>query len=178
MEHEKTLNASIHMNIDFINIVSMSGYNMKFRDCKAYNEYFDHSVSNEILGKAILTALNKSKAFDKYDHEVFQEMSDIKHYNAWVKTAIDRYSYKNKAKMFKCMLILSVSYKDSYISFMPRHQCKSEAWEGTGKNGEDHVIIPADSTDEEIGAAARLALSRCSSKSHYDPILEKLAKHD
>ncbi|NDL44379.1 contact-dependent growth inhibition system immunity protein, partial [Photorhabdus laumondii] len=45
----------------------------------------------------------------------------------------------------------------------PSSHEKLEGWSGDGISVADYVVIPADSSPEEVGAALRLAFSRCRS---------------
>ncbi len=50
---------------------------------------------------------------------------------------------------------------DGFITIGPTHHEKLEAWSGDGISEADYVVIPADSPLSKIGAALRLAFSRC-----------------
>jgi hypothetical protein len=54
---------------------------------------------------------------------------------------------------------VSLESKNGVLTLIPMHHAKLEAWEGVVEGAT--VLIPATSTPEEIGAALRLALSRC-----------------
>ncbi|WP_338052467.1 contact-dependent growth inhibition system immunity protein [Stutzerimonas marianensis] len=43
----------------------------------------------------------------------------------------------------------------------PSHHEKLEAWSGKGLSESDYVIIPSGSSPSDVGAALRLAFSRC-----------------
>jgi len=80
-------------------------------------------------------------------------------YPLWVNALMERYGYKNKRALFKNMKNVSIESKNGILTLIPTHHAKLEAWEGVVE--EARVVIPATSSPEEIGAALRLALSRC-----------------
>ena len=75
-----------------------------------------------------------------------------------------KFGYKNKTKLFKPMLSCGITLRDHMIYIRPLHQYRLDGWDRTCLTEADNVIIPETCTDEELGAAARLALSRCTSK--------------
>jgi hypothetical protein len=70
------------------------------------------------------------------------------------------YGYKTKKTMFRNMDICSITAKNNSITFETRHHEKLEGWCETERYKADYVTIPP----QEIGAALRLALSRCTTK--------------
>ena len=70
---------------------------------------------------------------------------------------MEKYGYKTKRSMFKNMKSVSIQRKENQIIFGPSHHEKLEVW---GRTKGD-IIIPANSSPAEVGAALRLAFSRC-----------------
>lgn len=157
--------AGIQMNQDFINVKSRSGYSMTFADTDQKNEYLPHDVSNQKLGLHIREALSLSR----FVHPVEQKELDLYLYNPdrykeWLELTMKRFGYKTKGRMFKPMSLCHVDIYQGLITMRPMHQCGLDGWDRTGLIDTDNVIIPESCTDEELGAAARLALSRCTSR--------------
>lgn len=50
--------------------------------------------------------------------------------------------------------------KDTLI-IQPSHHEKLEAWSGKGITESDYVVVSVNSSPGEVGAALRLAISRC-----------------
>ncbi|MBP9693427.1 MAG: CdiI family contact-dependent growth inhibition immunity protein [Alphaproteobacteria bacterium] len=54
-----------------------------------------------------------------------------------------------------------INLDQGLITIRPSHHEKLEAWSGEGIDKRDYVNIPHDSEPSQIGAALRLAFSRC-----------------
>lgn len=79
----------------------------------------------------------------------------------WVQDLISQYGYKSRRELFKDMKHCSVMCTKGQITINPSRHEKLKAWGGKGIKDSDHVVLPVDSSPAEIGAALRLALSRC-----------------
>ncbi len=157
--------AGLKMNNNFLNIKTFSGYIMFMGDSDQKNTYLSIDVGNQELGKHIREALSLSR----FVHPVENQDLDLYLYNPdrykeWIDFTMKKFVYKTKSKMFKPMLYCSIELYDGMITFDSWNQRALEAWDTSGINKADNVIIPETCTDEELGAAARLALSRCTSK--------------
>ncbi|WP_244657538.1 contact-dependent growth inhibition system immunity protein [Pseudomonas syringae] len=95
---------------------------------------------------------------DVYDSDLTNQR-----YDQWVSGTLERYSYKNKRALFKDMKKCSIESKGGQITIRPGHHEKLEAWAWSGKglSESDYVIIPSGSSPSDVGAALRLAFSRC-----------------
>lgn len=152
-------------NKDFIYIETCSGYNSYASDPDGYQFYLKSDAADDEIGAAILQALSKSRVIDISEIGTFFALDRIqKTYKEWVETTQKMYGYKTKRAMFKNMNYVSIEVLNNIASFCPWHHEKLEAWGGT-RNGEaDIVKIPYPSRASDIGAAFRLALSRCTPK--------------
>jgi len=92
---------------------------------------------------------------DPYDYKKTAER-----YAEWTKDLMARYGYKTKRALFKNMKNCSIAKMSGVITIKPSHHEKLERWTSEKDEFED-VVIPAESTPAEIGAALRLAFSRC-----------------
>lgn len=124
---------------------------------------FSHSTSNEEVGEAILKGLFASRIINpNREPDFFDVMGRVvPQYNLWVSEIMSRFGYKTKRAMFKNMKSCSVELVKSAVIFQPSHHEKLEAWSGKGITESDYVVIPANSPPAEVGAALRLAISRC-----------------
>lgn len=147
-------------NADFISIKPYSSYSLAVADPEATEYFFDLNVSDEILGKAVLDSLRQSR-FLSFEEEGYLMENAEKNYKDWVQKLMDQYGYKTKRALFKNMHNCGIESQNGIITIRPSHHEKLEAWDGEGFTEEDHVKIPADSPPAEIGAALRLAFSRC-----------------
>lgn len=157
-------------NADFICVETWSGYRGgNHGDPKGKQHLLSPDAHDLALGEAVQDALAHSRWVlptrregSSYPEgvEFDLSLSDYKvNYPAWVNALMERYGYKTKRALFKGMKSVSIESKNGVMTFTPSHHAKLEGWEGIGE--EATVMIPAASSPEEIGAALRLALSRC-----------------
>jgi hypothetical protein len=164
--------AGVKCNSDFICVETWSGYRGGTdRDPKGKQNLLPPDASAVALGEAVQDALAHSRWVlparregSTYPEGVDFDMSvsDYKvNYPAWIKALMERYGYKTKRALFTGMKRVSIENKNGVLTFTPWHHAKLEGWVGLGDGGDAKVVIPATSAAEEIGAALRLALSRC-----------------
>jgi len=161
-------------NGDFYILETYSGYRgANRRDPNGAQHFLAPNENDEVLGLALLDALAKSRWVlatprvgsvypegVEFDSDLYDYKKTGEHYAIWVKTVMDRYAYKTKKALFESMMSCGVEEKEGVITIRPSHHVKLEAWGGKEEGVED-VVIPSDSTPAEIGAALRLAFSRC-----------------
>lgn len=162
-------------NGDFICAETLSGYRSgTVRDPKGKQNFLDPEATDEALGIAVLDAMASSRFVVaeprsdvwihpevEYDKDLFDHQKTAERYADWVKRLMERYGYKTKLNLFRKMKNCYVKRERDEIVICPSHHEKPEAWGRTKGDGIEDVIIPADSTPAEIGAALRLAFSRC-----------------
>ena len=153
-------------NQDFILVVTQSGDTQRVNDYDFGKEYYlPVDVNDTTLGEAVLGCLAACRwiTYDD-DPSFFYPMETIvPRYKQWVADTMAKYGYKTKTKMFRYMDNCSLDMKDNKITVAPYHHRALEAWSGQDLEGKNNVIIPADSSPAEIGAALKLAFSRCTS---------------
>ena len=161
-------------NADFLCVETYSGYRGGVRDHKGKQHLLEPDVSDEILGAALLDAMAHSRFVlparrtdvwqhpeVEFDLDLYDYKLGIERTSEWTKSLMERYGYKAKRALFKDMKFCSIDWIDDVITILPWHHEKLEAWSGDGISASDRVVIPANSTPAEIGAALRLAFSRC-----------------
>ena len=159
---QKRFSACVCKNQDFILVVTYSGYRRTTRDPDGVQTLLSLDVSDEELGQATLLALSKSRIIDVSEIGTFFNIDNVKkRYDAWVADLMAKYNYKTKRALFKNMMQCSVEIRDGRLTISPFCHEKLEAWSGKGLTEDDDVILPVNSTTEEIGAGLRLAFSRC-----------------
>jgi hypothetical protein len=157
--------ASIDTNGDFIFIETQSGYRSCVSDPLGESFYLSPNIDDQTLGKAVLKALAKSRIIAPEDFGTFFDRDRIQeYYESWVEKTKELYGYKTKKAMFRNMDYCSVVAENNTIKFEPWHHEKLESWGATANGKADYVIIPDSSPEEAVGAALRLALSRCTTK--------------
>ena len=164
--------AEVVCNNDFICVDTYSGYRGgDRRDPKGKQNLLPPDASDVALGEAVLDALAHSRwvlpesmkedtdpAGVEYDSSLYDYKTN---YPIWVNALMERYGYKTKRALFKGMKRVGIANENGVITMRPSHHYRLEGWEAGDLTEEDYVVIPATSPPEEIGAALRLALSRC-----------------
>lgn len=157
--------AKFFINKDIINIQAWSGYRMKTLDFDQKNDFLPVDASNEEIGKHLREALSLSRFVHPIENkELSLYLKDQKRYREWLESTIEKFRYKNKTQLLKGMLMVGLTLQDNKITVEPYHQRVIDGWDKEGFTEADNVIVPENCTDKELGAAARLALSRCTSK--------------
>jgi len=154
--------ASAKANLQFICVTAYSGYRSSAADSAAAQHVLPPDADHEALGAAVLDALDHSRFLTLDEIDVFFDYRLVaQRYHAWVRSLMERFGYKTKKAMFTGMNSCAIERRDGRIVISPSNHEKLEAWSGGGIAPEDHVSIPADSLPAAVGAALRLALSRC-----------------
>lgn len=167
--------ASAFFNGDFYSIETYSGFRGGTHgDYKGVEHRLPPDACDQELGLAVLDAMSHSRwvlgipregsiypsgvEFDKdlYDRELNMERG-----KKWIADLMVQYGYKTKRALFKNMRSCSIDRYGDSIKITPMHHEKLEAWGREKDDGIENVVIPADSSPLEIGAALRLAFSRC-----------------
>ena len=162
-------------NGEFMCVETWSGYRSgTHADPKGSLIFLERNASDEVIGLAVQDALAQSRwvlgtpragsvyppdvEFDSdlYDHKLAAER-----YVVWTKALMERLGYKTKRALFKDMENCAIEAIGGVMKIIPKRHVKLEAWEGLGPNHAGAVEIPADSPPAEIGAAVRLAFTRC-----------------
>ncbi|MCW7763723.1 contact-dependent growth inhibition system immunity protein [Photorhabdus luminescens] len=163
-DFKQGLNARCVFNGDFYSITSYSGYRSLNLDPLGGNHMLSPDTSDEKLGVAVFDALSKSRFIpfenlgDFLDNEKRKER-----YDQWVTEMMGFHRYRSRRQLFKKMNSCDIRLLDGVITIMPYGHEKLELWTGKGVVESDNVVIPADSSPAEVGAALRLAFSRCRS---------------
>jgi len=115
-------------------------------------------------GRAVLEALSNSRQISMDEIPQFFDLDRTNRvYKEWILDLIVRYGYKTKRALFKDMKSVSIRLNPSQtiMTLAPSHHDRLESWIRTKSDGIEDVVVPADSSPAEIGAALRLAFSRC-----------------
>ena len=154
--------ASLYKNQDFIHVGTYSGHGITTSDPDGVQKLLPIDVSDEELGQVTLLALAKSRILDVNELGPLINRDNVKkRYDASVADLMAKYNYKTKRALFKNMMRCSVEISNGRLTISPSCHEKLEAWSGKGLTENDDVILPVNSTTEEIGAGVRLAFNRC-----------------
>lgn len=149
-------------NGDFICIETYSGLGLCGQDPQGAQHLLSSGADADAVGTALRDALSRSRLLTLSEYgEFFDYQKSKQQYTTWIDALMTRYGYKTKRALFKNMKSCSVEVGEGVMTIRPSHHEKLEAWSGDGITEEDYVVIPVDSPPAEIGAALRLAFSRC-----------------
>lgn len=162
-------------NKDFICIYTESGYGITCLDPKGVQHLTSHNVSDGELGAMLLDALAHSRFVlpprdnrdiwvhpeVTYDAELYDFDRSNERYNQWVSDLMLTQGYKTKRTLFKGMKSCGIECCEGVITIRPSFHDKAERWSGKGIEKSDYVVLAANSPQADIGAALRLAFSRC-----------------
>lgn len=151
---------SAEYNGDFIALVIHSGFSVVRRNIGIDPPLLDKNVDDESLGKAVLEALSKSKRFSKEEADFLIENWKELH-ASWVKRLMEKYGYRTKTAIFRNMMRCDIYYQKDHTLISPSFHERGESWSGEFLTEKDDIKLPHDSSHAEIGAALRLAFSRC-----------------
>ncbi|XBS69206.1 contact-dependent growth inhibition system immunity protein [Acerihabitans sp. KWT182] len=170
----KTAWANATMNPDFFCIETYSGYGATQLDPRGAQHITALDTDNADLGNMILDALSHSRFVlpkprsdvwihpdTEFDAAFYDQDTMKKVYDDWQTKLILRFGYKNKQQLLKKMNNCGIHCVNDLITICPSNHDRLNGWSGDGLTDADNVVIPADSTAAEIGAALRLAFSRC-----------------
>lgn len=153
---------SVYSTKEFLSVETDSGLGRVRRDPLFPPHLLPPDADDQTMGDAVLIALSNSRTLSLEESADFFDLEKGKEqYAAWIEMLMQKYGYKTKRALFKDMKNCSIHYINGVITISPTRHEKLEAWGGTGRGGSDDVTLSVNSPPAEIGAALRLALSRC-----------------
>jgi hypothetical protein len=148
---------SAKFNREFFCIETYAHHRAQFRDPEGSQHFLPQDATDEALGAAVLDALAHSRFIPVEELHKWPSWNKPR-YDAWVRQLMEHGGYKTKRALFKNMADCGIQRRGGEITISPSSHDKLEGW--GGMPGAE-VIIPATSSAQEIGAALRLAFSRC-----------------
>jgi hypothetical protein len=149
-------------NDKFVCIDTYSGYYGSWRDPQGVQHLLPPDATDQSLGAAILDALSKSRVA-KYEEapDMYLSRDQMASQNfAWTQRLMQTYGYATKRALFKKMKSCSIERRRTgLLTIEPTMHVGLEGWDGLPES--ELVAVPADCTVNELGAALRLAFSRC-----------------
>jgi hypothetical protein len=162
-EAKKARWACVVANAKLICVDTYSGYRSCSRDPNGKHHVLRPDVVDEDLGTALLDAIKHSRFLTPQEHPEFYDWKSTgqQQYEAWVKSLMESHGYRTRRELFGAMKSCGVKCQDAVVTIRPSHHRILEAWSGDGITEQDWVNVSESSSPEAIGAALRLALSRC-----------------
>ena len=148
------------LNERFICIVPQSGYRLAFADPMATERLLVPDAPNDVLGEAVSSGLAESRFLSLEEANAVRATADSR-YQEWVTSLMGRYGFKTKNALFKNMKSCSVMRFDGNLVVVPSHHDRADSWSRSKDDGIEDVVIAADSSVADIGAALRLGFDRC-----------------
>lgn len=153
-------NAAALFNGDFFLVETCSGHRMLHDDPAGAQHYLEPGTRDEVLGAAVLDALDRSRFLPIEEARVLSQGAGER-YEEWKRAVMARYGYKSKRSLFGDMARCSIQMAGNTIKVAPTDHDKLEGWADKSADGGEDVVIPANSSAAEVGAALRLAFKRC-----------------
>lgn len=154
--------ASAFQNQDFIWIYTDSGRGLCAYDPQGKDIVLQPDADDNTLGIAVREALAASRFLSVKEARTFLDYRlDGGEYDDRIKALMHMYGYKRKSAMFRRMKCCGICLSASGIKMSPLIHGRSDNWGRKTTDQIEDVFIPGHSSPEEIGAALRVALSRC-----------------
>jgi hypothetical protein len=155
--------AKVHANRSFLFIETLSGcWLAHIPDPQGKQFYFHPDFTDEDCGEALIAALAASRKVEPEDKSFYVPEREFKsRRKRWVKQTMVRFGYRSKYDMFRDMQLCMVKVNNGVIQIAPGRHTELEVWDRKGIKETDDVFIPLSSSPQKVGAALRLALSRC-----------------
>jgi hypothetical protein len=154
---------SVFENREFTQIETQSGYRGGLPDPLGKRIQIKNPAEDEVLGRSVLDALAASRFLHPNEHREFFDIRGrvMPQYEEWVNLMMATYGYKTRRALFKDMKSCDIEEHGGVLTLRPTHHEKLEAWSGDSISEDCVVRVPIESAAAEVGAALRLALSRC-----------------
>jgi hypothetical protein len=157
--------ACARQNQDFTWVYTYSGRGLVAYDPQGKDVILGLGVDDNALGVAVWEALASSRFLSPKEAMKFLDYRTRgDEYQERVKSLMKTHGYKNKSAMFKNMKSCGITLSKSTIEIRPSVHKTLEGWGRTINDEIEDVLIPPNSLSHEIGAALRLAFSRCLDK--------------
>lgn len=154
---------SLLLTDKILKISAYSGHGMMREDPDVTPIFLTTQYEPTQLGIVIVNLLLESRFIEAADLPLFRKRFEEHQKTANTKIA-ETYGYRRESDIYTKAASCNVEGDNNLIIFQPLHHKRGDHWEPTYRGEADHVVIPSDSTPEEIGKAAWLALSRCTGR--------------
>jgi hypothetical protein len=154
--------AAALQNRDFIWVYTYSGRGLFAYDPQGKDVILGLDADDAALGVAVREAFACSRILSPKEAMKFLDYrTGGDEYEERVKSLMEMHGYKSKSAMFKNMESCSIALSQGTIEISPTIHETLDGWVHKKRDGIEDVLIAANSPAHEIGAALRLAFSRC-----------------
>lgn len=115
------------------------------------------------IGSAVLSCLAESRILNKGElqDELSLRENSSRNYSEFLARLLDFGKIKTKRALLREMHNCSITLDNGDIKITPMQHVKLEAWQGTIRGVDDHVVVGASEPLEKIGAALIEGFRRC-----------------
>jgi hypothetical protein len=155
--------AIIYANPKFVCIKTFSGYRSSHFDPEGACIFLSPDTGDSELGSAVLEALRRSRFVRPEEAPaLFDWRQNAKAVDDWLADIMLQFSYSSKRQAMRKTLYCFADQVSGRILISPTKQIGIDDWEDLGSDLT--VNVSEFATADRLGAAVRLALSRCSSE--------------
>jgi hypothetical protein len=142
-------------------VTPLSGYRRRMFEDDPQTTYLEPNPAEDELGRVVLESLNISRFVDPRTDDAFFEADRIVAANKrWHADFMTRFRYRSLRKAYENMLCCLAKRSEGRITIRPYLRDRSPGY-WTDMPEERTVDIPATDDISILGAATKLALSRC-----------------
>jgi len=143
----------------------MSQGMLTYADPDASPYYLAPDVTDNEIGESVRLALAATQTIPLdefqalYKSGVLQKVGNER--DAW---AMNRYGYKSKKAMYLQMMCCWITLADGKIKIQPTMHDSLDGYRGMRIGDVEDLLLPADASDAELGAAVKEGFRRCTSE--------------
>jgi hypothetical protein len=153
--------ADIYVTDKLISVEPMSGYRHVLPEDEGDVTYLPIDATDEMLGRVLLSALDKSRFIWPFDEpEFFKWQRYMQCFKDRENDFMRQHGYKTKRALYKNMKWCRAKKAEAKISIQP-HQRREKPGEWKWLPPQQNIIIPETHDAAAVGSALRLAFDRC-----------------
>jgi len=160
IEQRQGKNVSAFRNAELLYLWPMTGLRLLFIDPRTSARLLSLNDDAETIGAALAQTLTESTILTSEEFQkIFRSGEIQKKGDEWDNFLIERFSYKSSKTLYEGMHKCSIREVSGNISISPSRHNDLQSW--TGISGVEDVILPAHSSNKEIGLALLEGFNRC-----------------
>ena len=161
---KNTSRASVYFNGDLYQFITMSQGMLDYAEPEATPQILSSASTDTQLGAALRFALSKSRQVTVAEfQEIFKSGLIQKIAKEREVSVMQQYGYKTRKALMKRMDCCWVTGQGEKIEIKPTHHKNIDGYSGISNDGPEILVVAADITDSQLGAALREGFSRCTS---------------